>query len=62
MDSDKSMNPFKMKKDRSPDSALLLCKIFVFDIFNIVDYFKIIFISRSTKIRIVSNFWLAGYT
>ena len=52
---EKSINSFKMKKkDRSPDYlwgstffwwfvnnflTLLLCKIYVFDIFNIVDFF-----------------------
>ena len=37
-------------------SELLLCKKYVFDIFNMVDFFKIFVISRSTEIPIVSNF------
>ena len=57
------------KKDRPPDyyswdsyffrqfvnnfSALLLCIIYIFDLFNMVDFFQIFFISRSTEILIV---------
>ena len=77
MDSEKSINSFKIKKDRSPDylcdndlfqhflnnfSSLLLCKIYIFDFFNMVDFFQIFFISGSTEILIVLNFWLIGYT
>ena len=42
--------------------ALLLCKIYVFDIFNMVDFFPIFVISRSIEILIVLNFWLEVYT
>ena len=30
-------------------STLLLCKIYVFDIFNIVEFFQILLISQSTE-------------
>ena len=43
-------------------SALLLCKIYVFDIFNMVNFLLIFVISQSTKILIVSNFFLEVYT
>ena len=58
MDSNKITNSLKWKKDRSPEylwdnyffwhflnnlSALLLCKIYVFYFFNMVDFFHIFF-------------------
>ena len=42
-------------------SALLLCKIYVFDFFNMVNFFLISIILRSTEIPIVLNFWLRVY-
>ena len=60
MTSEKSINAFEMKKDRLPDYlwdnisfwqfvynlSLLLCKIYVFDFFNMVNFFQIFVISR----------------
>ena len=43
-------------------SALLLCEIYLSDIFNMVDFFQIFVVSRSTEIIIVPNFWLVVYT
>ena len=37
-------------------SALLLCKIYVFDIFDMVDVLQIFFISRSNESLISSEF------
>ena len=43
-------------------SALLFCKMYFFDIFNIIEFFKMFVISRSIEILIVANFWLEVYT
>ena len=42
-------------------SALLLCKINVLDIFDMGDFFQILFVSQSTEILIESNFLLEMY-
>ena len=36
--------------------------MYVFDIFNLVDFLKIFIISQSIKILIILNFWLEVYT
>ena len=41
---------------------LLLCKIYIFNIFSVVDSFQIFIISRTTKILIVLNFEVGVYT
>ena len=75
MDSKKLINLFEIKKNRSPHylwdhfsnnlnnfSTLSLPKIYIFDIFDMVDFFQICVIFRSTEIVIVANFWLGVYT
>ena len=42
--------------------AVLLYKIYVFDIDSIVDFFQIFTISRSAEILILLSFWLGKYT
>ena len=77
MDSKNLINWFVIKKDRSPDylcnnhffgqffnnfsALLLLCKLYIFDFFNTVDFFQIFVLLRSTKIFIIHNFWLGVY-
>ena len=75
MDSEKSINSFEIKMDRLPDYLLnnyfvyqfvknffaLLCKINLFDFFDMADFFLIFVISRNIEILIESNYWLGMY-
>ena len=76
MDSEKSINLFEIKKDRSTDYllnnyfvyqfvnnflALLLCKIHDFDFFDFDDFFQIFVISRKNEILIELSYWLGMY-
>ena len=70
MDSEKLINAFEIKRAEVTwlfmgqfflpfvDNflRLLLCKIYIFNIFSMVDSFQIFIISRTTKILIVLNF------
>ena len=76
MNSEKSINSFKMKNCKLLDyllnnsfvyyfvnkfPALLLCKINVLDFFDIGNFFRIFFITQNFKILIESNYWLRMY-
>ena len=55
MNSEKSINSFEMRK-------LLLCKTYIINFFNIVNFFQIFTTLRSIEISILLNFWLGLYT
>ena len=74
MDSTKSINSFEKKihliiygtiffwQFVNNFSALLLWKIYFFHFFNVINFFQVFIISRSTEILMVLNFLLRVYT